>query len=119
MNKDIHDYVGDCLTCQAYKPHHYKVKAPLHPLPVIPMPFENITINLVGPLPESKGYDAILTIVDRYLKWVMFIPTNMTISSEGFAHIFKDNWFKLFSLPHTITSDCDPHFLSSFIEDLY
>ena len=119
MNKDICDYVNSCLACQAYKPHCYTVKAPLHPLPIIPTPFENITLDLVGPLPKSNGYDAIFTIVDQYLKWVMFIPTNMTICSEGFTRLFKDNWFKLFSLPRTITGNRDPRFLSSFIEDLY
>ena len=108
MNKDIRTYVSGCLACQAYKPHRYKTKSPLHPLPIIPTPFENITIDLIGPLPESRGYNAIFTIVDRYLKRVMFIPTNMTISSEGFARLFRDNWFKLFGLPRSITSDRDP-----------
>jgi len=119
MNKDICTYVSRCLTCQAYKPHRYRTKAPLHSLPIIPTPFKNKTIDPIGPLPESRGYDTIFTIVDCYLKQVMFILTNMTISLEGFAHLFRDNWFKLFGLPHSITSNCDPCFLSSFIEDLY
>jgi len=33
---NIRAYVSRCLACQAYKPHRYKTKAPLHSLPVIP-----------------------------------------------------------------------------------
>src|ERR1700727_85847 len=119
LKKDVREYVKGCLACQAYKPHRYKTKAPLNPLPITPTPFQNISMDLIGPLPESKGYDAIFIIVDRYLKRVMFIPTNMTISSEGFARLFRDNWFKLFGLPQSNTSDRDSRFLSSFVTDLY
>jgi len=119
MNKDICTYVSGCLACQAYKPHCYKTKAPLYSLPVIPTPFENITIDLIGPLPESRGYDTIFTIVNRYLKRVMFVLTNMTISSEGFARTIGSSSLVFHTpLPVTETHTSFLPSLKTFIESL-
>jgi len=37
-------------------------------------PWERIPVDLIGPLPESNGYDAIMVIVDYFTKIEIFIP---------------------------------------------
>jgi len=36
----------------------------LHPLKTLEGPWKEISINIIGPLPKSKGQDAIVVIVD-------------------------------------------------------
>jgi len=42
--------------------------APLHPLPIVMHPWERISVDLIGPLPESMDIDAIMVIVDYFTK---------------------------------------------------
>ena len=67
------------------KPHRYRKKAPLHPVDPGQVPFENISIDLLGPLPKSYNKDMILVIVDKTMKHVSFIPTIRTLNAEGYA----------------------------------
>ena len=59
---------------------------------------------IVG-LPDSIGYDAILVLVDRLTKMVRLMPTTGDLTSEGAAHLYRDNVWKLHGLPYRITSD--------------
>jgi hypothetical protein len=45
----------------------------------------HITLDLIGPLPESQGHNTILTIVDWLTKAVKFEPTHIELNSPGFA----------------------------------
>jgi len=40
---------------------------------------------LIGPLPESVGYNGILVIVDYFFKIACYIPINMNIMAQGVA----------------------------------
>jgi hypothetical protein len=61
--------------------------------------------DLIGPLPESKGYNAINMIVNQKSKQAHFIKTNIELSLEGQAKIFRDEVFKLHGLPKKVISD--------------
>jgi hypothetical protein len=74
---------------------------------------------MIGPLPESKGNDTILTIVDKRTKHLILIPTTTTLSSEGWARILLDHVFKRFDLPRYIISDQGSIFVSKFIKEWY
>jgi hypothetical protein len=58
-------------------------------------------------------------IVDRKSKQAHFIKTNMDLSSEGQAKIFRDNIFKLHGLLEKVISDRGPQYISKFMIDLY
>src|SRR5271170_7286056 len=119
MQEDIATYVGRCMYCQAHKVHHYRLKAPLHPIPVPDLPFRAIATDLIGPLPTSNGYDAVLVITCRLLKRIAIVNTNVTLSSEGFARLLRDNWVCHYGLPELVLSDRGPQFDLSFIKELY
>jgi hypothetical protein len=63
---------------------------PLHPFDPPERPCEVITIDLIGPLPECQGYNAIFVIIDWFTKAVLFEATNVELASLGVAKILRD-----------------------------
>jgi len=61
---DIQKYIQGCQECQQNKVQHIKKATPLHPLPTSKTPWEEISINIIGPLLRSEDKDAILVVVD-------------------------------------------------------
>jgi len=50
---------------------------------------------MIGPLPSSNRIDAILVIVDRFMKMIRLKATTTNISLEGIAKIYRDKiWNK-------------------------
>ena len=45
---------------------------------------------LIGPLPKSNGMDAIVVIVDRFIKMIRLKATMSNISFKGIAKIYRD-----------------------------
>jgi Integrase core domain len=74
---------------------------------------------LIGPLPESNGFDAIMVVVDSFTKMKIFIPTNITLTALGAAELFKNHAFKRFGLPEGIVSDRGGQFVSEFTNELW
>jgi hypothetical protein len=101
------------------KPHRYKPKAPLHPVDPGPTPFLHISTDLIAPLPDSDGFNAILVIVDKTSKKALFVPTNDTLTSQGFADLLVTHWIRHFGFPKTVTSDRGPQFVNKFISAFY
>jgi len=61
---DIQKYIQGCQECQQNKVQYMKKATPLHPLPISKTPWEEISINIIGPLLRSEDKDAILVVVD-------------------------------------------------------
>jgi transposase InsO family protein len=76
-------------------------------------------MDIIRPLPESKGYDAILVIVDRFSKRIILEPITTMLTSQGLAQIFIQRLFRNFGLPKKIISDQGSIFISQFIKELY
>ena len=83
------------------------------------MPFQTISMDFIVKLPESAGYDSILTITDHdCTKMLIAIPCRETITAEGVAELFLRQIFPRFGLPSKIISDRDPRFVSKFMKEL-
>ena len=80
-------------------------------------PWQEISIDIIGPLPKSDGMDAIVVIVDRFTKMIRLKATMMNILSEGIAKIYRDDIWKLHGIPRKILSDRGPQFASKFMEE--
>ena len=65
-------------------------------------------VDFITKLPLAQGYDAILVVVDQLTKMVHFIPTTEKTMAEELAKLFRDNMWKLHSLPESIISDRGP-----------
>ena len=99
LKKDIEAYVKGCDTCQKVKAKNSSTTTPLHPNEIPSSPWEIISIDLIGPLPQSEGKNAILVIVDQFSKIIHLFPVMDTITSKGIATIFHDLIFKLHGTP--------------------
>src|SRR6266478_8707184 len=90
MKKDIETYMKGCESCQCNKsiqqPKATELK--VHDMPT--MPWESISVDLVGPLPTSNGYNTILAIIDRFSKMLQLIPTTMELMSKQLAKLYRD-----------------------------
>ena len=117
LQKDIRKYIMGCEKCQRVKPLRQKPKSVLHPHDVPSEPWQIISVDLIGELPESNGYNGICVFVDRFTKQIHAIPTNMTITSEGMAKMYKDQIFRLHGIPTKIIHD--PQLNSHFMKDMY
>ncbi|KAG7668438.1 hypothetical protein KSW81_002322 [Nannochloris sp. 'desiccata'] len=115
MREDIARYVAECPTCQVVKSSNQVTPGLLSPLDIPCRRWEQIHIDLIGPLPVTpRGFDAIVTIVDRLSKAAVFIPTTMTVTARQLAELFFNNVFRHYGLPSIIISDRDPRFTSNF-----
>jgi len=84
--------------------HHTPSKkaAPLHPI-LLPNPLEFISVDLIGPLPLSNGYNAIMVVVDYPTKAKILIGHTIELTAYGTAILFRNHVFKRFGLPLKVT----------------
>jgi hypothetical protein len=118
IQSDIRKYVDGCEACQRTKAHHQKPNNPLYPNEIPSAPWEHISVDLIGELPESQGFNAILVIVDRFSKMIIVIPTNMELTAIGMAKIYRDRVWSKHGLPRKVISDRGPQFAAQFMKDL-
>ena len=88
MKGDIMRFVQDCDVCQRQK---YLTTAPgglLQPLPIPDQVWEDISLDFISGLPRSKGFKAILVVVDRLSKYSHFIPLRHPYTARAIVEIF-------------------------------
>ena len=118
LKEDVKKYVQGYIKCQQNKVQHQRKAGELHPLEIPEGPWQDISIDMIGPLPRSNEMDAILVVVDHFTKMIRLKATMTNLSSEEVAKIYRDKIWKLHGIPKTILSGCGPQFASKFMEDL-
>jgi hypothetical protein len=118
IKTDIQNYVKGCSACQKNKIIRQPGHVSLSPLPIPEQPWQEISIDMIGPLPKSDKYDSILVIVDRFSKMIHLIPTTTSLSSTGLAEIYKKEVWRIHGIPRRIISDRGPQFASKFMKEL-
>ena len=88
LKEDIKKYVQGCVKCQQNKMQHQRKAGELHPLEIPEEPWQDISIDMIGPLPRSNEMDAILVVVDHFTKMIRLKATTTNLSSEGVAKIY-------------------------------
>jgi hypothetical protein len=92
LGEFVTDYIKGCAVCQSTKPNTTKGKPPLFPITTdhAPLPFKHVSVDLIVKLPQSQGYNSILTITDHDCsKVAFFIPCNKATDAEGMAHLLR------------------------------
>ena len=64
--------------------------------------FSHIHVDLVGPLPASKGFTYLFTIIDRTSRWPEAIPINATTTVDCANALFQ-GWVSRYGVPAVIT----------------
>jgi hypothetical protein len=99
--------------CQQVKVEHQRPARPLQPLQIPEWKWEMITMDFMsGFLKGRKGNDAIWVIVDRLMKFALFLPIKMTDSVDKLAKIYINEVVRLHRISVSIVSDRDPKFTS-------
>ena len=80
-------------------------------------PWQEISIDIIGPLPKSNGKDTIVVIVNRFTKIIRLRVTTINISSEEIAKIYQDKIWKIHGVLKKILSNRELQFASRFMEE--
>ena len=92
LEADVREYVGRCEICQTTKAGNTKPLGKTKPLEIPTQRFQQISIDFVTKLPETKRKkDAICVIVDTATKYAAFVPVCSSDSAARVAHICINN----------------------------
>lgn len=81
MFRDIARYVRTCQNCLAHKAEQNRSAGMLH-ASVIRAPWEQVAVDLIGPLPRStQGHIWLMTMQDRFSKWLEIRPLRKATAS--------------------------------------
>jgi len=105
IKSDVKKYVHGCTKCQQNKVQHMKKAEELHPLEVLEGPWQEISIDIIEPLPKLKNKNGIVVIVNQFTKIIKLKVTTMAVSLEKIAKIYRDEIWKLHGIPRQILSD--------------
>jgi cleavage and polyadenylation specificity factor subunit 1 len=111
MRKDVAEWCRACTACQLAKIHVH-AKAPVTRIPVTSTPFDQVHVDIVGPLPPSRGYSYLFTVIDRHSRWPEALPMK-SIAAEECAQTFLHGWVSRYGVPTDITSDRGRQFTSN------
>ena len=100
MYSELKAYVRSCDSCQRNKTSNQKPIGLLKPLEIPTVRFEQVSMDFITTLPETKAnHDAVMVIVDKLTKLVMFIPTRTDIDTVTLAKMFFNHCYRWFGLP--------------------
>ncbi|KAA0046442.1 reverse transcriptase [Cucumis melo var. makuwa] len=80
----------------------------------LPIVMRVFLMDFITHLPKVCDFEAILVIIDRFLKYATFIPTTKQCSAELMAQLFFKHVVKLWGVPTSIVSDRDGRFIGFF-----
>ena len=88
MSRYIGKYMSTCDMCLQTKSIHPPPSRELHPLPIPDAPWDMISVDFIVELPELKGKDAIMVVVNSITKRSHFISMVTTLSAAGTAQLY-------------------------------
>ncbi|XP_068236888.1 uncharacterized protein [Palaemon carinicauda] len=110
MRKDITCWARSCINCQTSKISRHTTseignfKQPMRR-------FGHVHIDVVGPLPPSRGDRFLLTVIDRSTHWIEATPMQDS-STPSSVNALLSSWISRFGVPYDIETDRGPAFLS-------
>lgn len=118
MLSDITRYIRSCPVCLAHKPIQNAPAGQLGQTCTASKPWQIISIDLVGPLPRStQGYKFILSIVDTFSKYTLFIPLR-SATAPAVTEKVEENIFLIYGVPQTVICDNGVQFRSKLFSKL-
>jgi hypothetical protein len=115
MKCEIAHYVSECDTCRKVKADYMKPGGLLQPLNILDWKWEDISMNFIMGLPlAGRKVDSICVIVDRFIKYVHFIPVHTRFIAQNYVEIYIAHILCLHGVPKMIVSDRGSQFVARF-----
>src|SRR6266478_3285222 len=114
LSRYIAKFVAGCDACNRTKTFPMQKVGKLIPNKVPDRRWQVISVDMIRELPDSKGYNAILMVVDRLSKRIHAVPTVTSLDSAGVARLFLEHVWHHHRLPEEVISNCRPAFVSNF-----
>ncbi len=118
LKDSAEEYVKTCLNCQQNRTLNKKQTGLLQPLSIPEGPWESVSMDFMVSLPPSRGFNAIMVVVDRFSKMAHFIPTKDEATAQEIGRLFDafpspklaPSWVKSLKLQNFSDSGHDPSF---------
>ena len=117
MKTSVKDFCNECEICQKVgKMQHSPRVVPLKPIVVNCEPFEELTLDCVGPLPKTKkGNEYLLTIMCNATRFPDAIPLR-SINANRIVEVLQ-KFISYFGIPNKICTDQGSNFMSKRFKD--
>ena len=104
----VRTITNNCKSCSYYKPQFIQSEGTLIQATA---PFQRLSIDFKGPLPQSKsGNKYLLTMIDEYSRFPFAYPCR-DMTSQTVTHCFN-HLFSIFGMPDMVHNDRGTDFLS-------
>ena len=110
MAKQVKNWVTNCINCQRTKITKYN-KPSMNPISSPSNKFEEINIDIVGPLPKSGKFSYLLTVIDRFSLYPEAIPLERATTTAVIDALML-NIFARYGVPGRLISDRGAIFLA-------
>src|SRR5258705_9015805 len=118
LSRYVAKFIAGCDACNRTKTFPTQKVGKLIPNKVPDRCWQVVSIDMIGELPDSKGYNAVLMVVDRLSKRIHAVPTVTSLDSAGVAWLFLEHVWHHHGLPEEVISDHGPTFVSNFSREL-
>ena len=116
LDRQIQQFIDDCVTCQKHRPE----QRDMHPALASTLryePFECVAIDTMGPFEEDDdGNKYIIVSIDMFTRTVELTARKDATAKSAAASILE--WVGRYGAPREIQSDNGPQFANSTINEL-
>ena len=109
-------YVKICIPCQSVKTHR-TIRPKVDKSDIQDRRFSTLQEDIVGPLPMSRGFSYIQSVIDINCRWIEAIPF-VEATAYSCATALISGWIQRFGLPHIIKSDNGNTFAAALWQEL-
>ncbi len=118
LKLSVAEFCKSCLGCLTRKAPTHSFKGPLTPIPVEPIPFFAISIDVVGPLPmTTSGNKYLITAICMFTSWPEVAATADT-KAPTVARFLFDYIICRHGSPNVILSDLGSNLMSQLIQEV-
>ena len=105
VQADVHHFVDSCIACQCRKRAELSKVLKMRRFDATE-PRQSIGVDLVGPFRVSHGCTHVVSIIDRYTRYPVFVavPSHDAVTV---ARAVLDNWIAVFGVCSSMVTDSD------------